>query len=330
MFRPAIRLSLCLVLAHLAVAVPAHGQEAADRNTARTLFDEGLRLYRAGNYQEACPKFEASVKLVDALGARGKLAECYEKLNRVASAWAMYKEVAELAKKAGEARREQVATERANRLEPNLSFLTITVAPGPHGATRLTRNGVPIQSAAFGSSIAVDAGAHEIVATADDHEPWRTSIEVAAKGRENVEVPVLKARPAPPKPAVAPALVAAPGKDQERAGWRTPTAIGLVAGGGATLATGLVFGALAKSKWDSAFDDGLCDRDTKECNAEGVDETDSAKSQATVSTVLVVGGLALAGAGVALWLWPEDGDRAVSVSPMVGTSDLGFALSGRF
>ena len=108
-------LALCVVLPALAPAARAASPQ--DKAAAQALFDEGMKQFKAGNFKEACPKFEASLARFEGLGTRGKLAECYEKVGKVASAWAAYREVAVYAKRAGDKRREQVAEDRAKQLE---------------------------------------------------------------------------------------------------------------------------------------------------------------------------------------------------------------------
>src|SRR5438105_15351955 len=80
----------------------AYAQAASAQAEGRVLFDEGARLLNEGKLDEACPKLEASLRRYAGLGTRGKLAECYEKSGRTASAWAMYEQVAALATKAGD------------------------------------------------------------------------------------------------------------------------------------------------------------------------------------------------------------------------------------
>src|SRR5580698_3214939 len=80
----------------------ALAQNAPDQAEARTLFDDGVRLFKAGDFPAACSKLGASYHLFAGIGTRGKLAECYEKVGRTASAWAMYREVAALAGKPGD------------------------------------------------------------------------------------------------------------------------------------------------------------------------------------------------------------------------------------
>src|SRR5437870_5793325 len=118
--------TLALALASVLVSADANADEQAQ---GRALFDEGAALAKEGRWTEACPKFEASLKHFPGLGTRGKLAECYEKLGRYASAWQLWRDVAQLAMRAGEPTREQVASEHAKALEPKLSYITVAVAP---------------------------------------------------------------------------------------------------------------------------------------------------------------------------------------------------------
>ena len=159
--RPTAALLVAAVLFLLAAA-PAAAQDAANRAAAETLFDEGVRLLKKKQFREACPKFEESLKLVDGLGTRGKLAECYEKSERLASAWGMYREVASLAARRGEYDRQREAEKRAAALEPKLSYLTIVMA-APPAELSITVNGREIGSGALGTPIPVDAGTQTLV-----------------------------------------------------------------------------------------------------------------------------------------------------------------------
>jgi hypothetical protein len=113
---------------------------------------------------------------------------------------------------------------------------------------------------------------------------------------------------------------------------------GLRIGGGVALGLGAVglgagftFGAIAKSKADSA---------KKVCNAgtcstqQGVDDMRSASSAANVSTALVVVGAAAAVTGtVLLIVAPRSGARpaaALTISPSFGPTQVGLTLSGAF
>ena len=139
------------------------------------------------------------------------------------------------------------------------------------------------------------------------------------------------AAPEPAPPAAARVVVAPPPQLAGAPRWRRPTGIALVAGGAVAVGAGLVFGVIAKSKWDEAFDDEHCTGDNV-CTERGIELTDQARSRATTATVLTVSGLVLAGAGIAIWVWPSGGDRkdAVALTPGVSSGGGELVLSGRF
>jgi len=110
----------------LLLATLATGQALAEKKggapgSARALFKEGRELAAAGRYDEACPKFEASLKLDAGMGTEFNLADCWEHVGRTEEAAALFLQVASEAQRAGMGEREQVALERANKLERGLS-----------------------------------------------------------------------------------------------------------------------------------------------------------------------------------------------------------------
>src|SRR4051794_25809493 len=78
--------ALCLV----GTTASAQSESAA----ARALFAEARKLMAAERYDEACPKFEESLRLDQGIGTQFNLAHCWEKQGRTASAWGMFLDVA--------------------------------------------------------------------------------------------------------------------------------------------------------------------------------------------------------------------------------------------
>ena len=230
------------------------------------------------------------------------LAECYEKLGRTASAWAMYREAASAARAEGQPDRAKTGTARADRLEPLLSKLTIHVAreTAPPGLAVL-RNGQDVPTGAWGQPIPVDPGDQRIEANAPGYNAWAVTVNLPANAATmTVDVPALTAAPAaaaPPPAAVAaasettaPAVVAAPpaamAEPAPRA-WQRP--LGLVVGAVGVVGVGLgsYFGARAFSKKSSA--DELCVTKSGACaNKEGVDFNDQAGDAATLANVFIM------------------------------------------
>lgn len=325
-------LGVVLGFAVLASASPARAQETAAQASARGLFDEGVALMGQSRYAEACPKLEQSLAQFAGLGTRGKLAECYEKAGRFASAWAAYKEVAQLAASAGDTTREKVANERATALEPKLAYLTLVPPSSDVPGLVVKRNGVTM---ALDKPEPVDAGLVQIEATAPGRRPFTTQIMATSGQTSRLALPNLDPLgPAPttalPRPRTEPPAAPRPTRT-EATPWQVP--VGLATGGAGllTLAVGGIVGLSAKSTYDDAFTRGACDATTRTCDGAGQNDTESARRTASTATILVGAGAALTAIGAVLWLTAPSGPKstALHVAPSVGTASGGLVLGGR-
>ena len=77
----------------LAIAPHAHAQSSSDKAAAESLFDDARALVTAGKFADACAKLEASLKLYSSINTEYHLADCYEKLGKMASAWIDFQEI---------------------------------------------------------------------------------------------------------------------------------------------------------------------------------------------------------------------------------------------
>jgi serine/threonine-protein kinase len=120
-----VLVSLAALLAGALLSAPwAHAEAtSAEKAAAEALFDQGVALLRAHDYRGAATKLEASQRIEPAIGTLLYLGECYERLGRTASAWAMFREAGSMARRAGDIDRAKLAGERAARLEPELAYL---------------------------------------------------------------------------------------------------------------------------------------------------------------------------------------------------------------
>jgi hypothetical protein len=134
--------SATLGLATNAEATPT----LADKATAQALFEDALQLMGAKRYREACPKLEESERLDPALGTRFRLSECDEAVGRLASAWAGFLEVADLAHGSGQTDRENVARARAASIEPKLSRVITTSSVAGSGGRPSRSTPAPTRS----------------------------------------------------------------------------------------------------------------------------------------------------------------------------------------
>ena len=327
-----------VVLALAASASPARADDSPSQAAGRALFNEGVALFNKGDFEAACPKFEDSLKQFPGIGTRGKLAECYEKVGRYASAYQAYREVAQLATRTGDPAREQIASERAKSLEPKLSYVTVVLAPANDVAGLVVkRNGRELERAKLGAAEPVDSGSITIDVTAPGRKAFSGHLNVMQGLSLKFEVPFLaplEANAAPATPLAPSAPPSSPAEDGaaihgDPPSWQRPLGFTLIGVGVAGLGIGSILGLSAKSKYDGAFDGGGCDNANKTCDARGQSDVDSARSTATVSTIVFGAGAALGIAGVVVLLTvPSGKPRAVQVTPTAYAGGAGLSLGG--
>lgn len=324
--------SIAALLA-LAIATPGIAlaqNNASNQAAAQGLFDEAMRFFEQGEFASACEKFEASLALVDGVGTKGKLAECYEKVGRTASAWAAYREVAVLAGRDGQDVRRDVASKRAERLKPLLAYLTIVVEPDSKvEGLQVARNGAEVVSGSYGSAIAVDPGSYEIIVSAPGYESKTLNVDVAKTAKQSVTIPSLVKLPE--EASNNPDLIPSAGSQSQNSG---SSLIGMttVGVGSLTVLGGIFLGLSAKSDYDSAFDS-ECNSDN-ECSPAGKTIVDDARTKANIATVISVSGLAIAGVGTYLWLRSRKGEReqaqAFQLVPTISNESGGLSILGQF
>jgi hypothetical protein len=269
-----------------------------------------------------------------ALGTRLNLATCHEKTGRLATAWALFRDVAGLARSAGDTARESYALQQAAALQPRLPRLRIAGPSTPPTGFTVLRDGQPFDLATLGTPLYVDPGPHEVTASAPGFESFKTTVTVGEGQTESVVIRKLT-----------PEKASSAGRHSQRADSKQPAArpapgrtqklIGLgLAGGGVILAgTGLVFGIRARSTY--ADTRALCGAslmcETDESFETGEDLIEQARTQAAISTALVLTGVTVAAAGAVVWLTARRPARAETVVvPLATSRELGAAVVGRF
>ena len=268
-----------------------------------------------GRASDACPRFEESLRLEPGLGTRFHLANCYESLGKLASAHALFLEVAAEAAQRKQADREKVARERALAVEPRLARLTIEVPFASSPALRIERDGALVGAAQLGLPVPVDPGVHRVNASAPGREPWSAEVSVPSEaGVTRVNVPPLAEHTRPFFEPLSRKIGLA--------------ALGVGAG---TIALGGVFAAQAISKKNASnregCSDGICD---SEASLSLRREALAAGDRATWAMSL---GLVGIGAAAALfWVWPtDDGEQTeVELSPVADLRSASLRLNGRF
>lgn len=318
-----------IMTALLLFATAAEAQVTpAEKAAAEALFDRGISALREGKLERACESFEQSNAIERGIGTMLYLAECYEKLGRTASAWALFREATSEAQAAGQLERAAAGRERAKRLEPLLSRLTIDV-PEEHRleGLQVERNGIQVPEGAWGVPLPVDPGQHRIEARAVGYEPSVQELTVE-KGPGAWRLQVPKLTPAPVAAIDTPAVEAsldttppsggtlppAPDAPPPRRGLSTTQILGIGMGGAGVvlLAVGAGYGIRAIKKNNAAEDDG-CAGDSCTTDA-GVALSDDALTASKVANVGVIGGAALLAGGLLTYFLSPKGDTQVAVS----------------
>jgi tetratricopeptide (TPR) repeat protein len=321
-----------LVLAVILLSVLAGRAAAQSKPIAEQLFNEARDLAKAGKWAEACQKFEASFKQDPALGTRLNLATCYEHIGKLASAWGLYRESADLAGKTGDAKRSDYAQKQALVLEPRLPKLAIILPPKPPPGLTVQRDGAPVSVGELGLALYIDPGVHEVTASAPGFETFSQKITLVEGKTETLAIPDLTAKPEQTKPnanSEPPVVDTTPISPT-----RKYVGIGIGGAGIVAVGVGLIIGVQAISANNKAKE--LCGNNLA-CSAENFDAgkkfVDDGRSKATISTALVIVGGAAVAAGIVVYLTaPRARERhtAVRLVPVIHAAGAGIGFAGTF
>ncbi len=292
---------------------------AEDKAAAQALFDQGRELMERGQPEAACALFEESETLDSGLGTRYHLADCYESIGKLASAHTLFLQIAAEAAARGQAKREEVARERAEAVQPRLSKLTIEVPHPQRGNLAIARDGKRVGRPQWGLPVPVDPGVHRVEASGPGLVSWSAEIEVSGEpGVSTVIVPPLAA-------------------DHGESFFDSTSrkiGLGALGVGVGTLALGTIFAIQASSKNDESNRAG--------CSTNGCPNDQSltlrrqalqAGNRATWATGVGVAGLGAA--AVLFWVLPDHDDEGeqsedVRVSSAVDTRGAALRVEGRF
>ena len=309
----------CVVVALLGIV--GHALADTDIEQADKLFAEGLAL-RETNLQQSCDKFSQSLKLnPQAIGTLMNVALCDEKLGRIASAVDRFSEARDRAKEGNLPEYLTEAQSHIDKLTPDLPFVIIKLAVPPDTTTRILINDRVLANDRVqkGDKLPVDPGELHIVVSAKDRLPYEGTVLINKKETKTIDVPELKK-----------------GVTTVKSSRRT---IGIIttAAGGAILATAVVIGLVANSRYDKQFqgnDPGRCMGDPIICDPDHHTKAENARTLATIGTY--VGGVVISAVAVGAVVWftaPKDKDlkeRKLSVLPSVTPESAGITAFGRF
>jgi hypothetical protein len=305
----ALAISSTLFFAGAAAAQPAPPTTDARASDAERLFREGRTAMEAGDLAHACPKFGESEKLDPAPGTLLSLADCEERARSFVKAREHYQLAASGFPKKDP--RRAFATGRAQALEKRVAHVTLRLAAdAPPDASVRLGEAVVLRSD-LGTSTAIDPGDVQVKVSAAGRKDNAFIVTFAEGETKDVQCDLGALEAA--RPADAPLTTgpsAAPGDDRlstSSADPRRTVSYVLLGVGAASLIVGGVSGVLAAGKASTVKDH--CDASSA-CDQEGVDAASSGRFLAPLSTVTLIAGAVLAGAGAYFFFASAKGHKA--------------------
>lgn len=304
-----------------------------DPASAEVQFLEGVRLWKAARFDEACVAFRASQALDPSASALVKIGNCHEHEGRIADAWYSYVEAMKLNAESDRIKHraglEREIASYQTRLKKKLGHVIVKVTPADTPGLMVQVRGRPVPKAALGQRLVVDQGTVEVVAAAPGFLPARVVAEVASS--EDQEL-VLAIQPDPSASARSSQLSTSASirqgsitrssqikdADPEPDPWRVS---GLLIGGSGLTSLGIAAGFGIATLAKVGASDEHC-RNENLCDLTGLRLRDEARVYQTAGLVLLGVGTALTTTGALLyWVGPKD-------SPSVGVSP-GFVTVGK-
>jgi hypothetical protein len=327
--------ALLLGIGALTVAGAASSAQAqSSAAQAEILFRQGKDQMAKGHIAEACAAFDASQKLEPTLATLLNQASCREKNGQLATAWGLFLDAERQTRAATDDAGKQMhrtAAERAAKLEPRLSTLTITVLPENRvGGLEILRDNEPIDPGAWNRALPVDGGTYKITARAPGNSAWSSTVTIAAeRDSKSIETPKLKAADlgepvAQVKPTAPKAVPVHRSEVVERPRSRT---VPFALGGAAIVLAG---GAVGFELWSES----VYDRSKREAdNARQESLWHSANTRRYVAESMGIASVACA--GVAVWWMLRGPERApaqsgLTIAPLLGSDRAGLVLEGRY
>lgn len=340
----ALSLSVALGVALLAAPRGAAADASpAEKAAAEALFREAVAFIEQNQIGPACEKFAASQAIDPALGTMLRLADCYDRAGKTASAWALFDQAASTARTANQPERERIAVERAKELESRLSKVVVSLTGAAPPGLEVRLNGEVIPTASLGSALPVDPGPLVVELRAAGYRTLEKRFEIAmGPASATLELPALEPAPkdyALPAGGSSDAAETAPKAAATSGGepGSTQRVLAYVAGGVgiAGLVASGVLGYKAYDANQSSLDRCLSD-EPNACTSEGKALRDDARMFGNFATVAGAAGGALLAVSVVLFVTaPSAEPRAETaarswIMPYVSPRDARVEVGGRF
>jgi hypothetical protein len=273
----------------LLVSAHSRADDTRDPAAAEELFRQGRAASQNKDFSTACAKFRESNRLDPAIGTVFNIADCEEKLGRLATSWTLFQEVVQRLPSDDE--RRPIAVQRARSLEARVPTLTIHLLPSDRTDVVVRRDGIALGTASLDTPLPVDPGEHTVVVEAPGTQSALFVSKVGTAEHASLEV-----RVGTISTASQPTREAAPAAPD--AAHSSHTAAYVVASVGvAGVLTGIVAGLVVLSKKSTV--DAECTG--KVCSPAGLEAANSGKTFGVVTTVALVAGAL--GLGTASYLF---------------------------
>jgi tetratricopeptide (TPR) repeat protein len=296
--------ALAVVVAALSAAAPtrasAQTEESTHNAAAEALFRDGVSLAKAGKFEKAAAKFEASFALDPARGTLLGWAMAEERAGRLASAWGHYQELRDLARTEGDQERATVAASKIRELSPRVPTVTVTASGKLPEGTRIILDGKPLRQGGLGSPLPVDPGDHELRAVSPDGSTFERQLSLAEGGHETVAIELAHADRDEP-PAAPPPDEPQSTAEQPQSTWTTWQTAGAVMG-----AVGVVALGVGTYFWFNAgaiYDEVESDCPNRVCPPDEQARIDDGRQQESIGRVALIAGGVSTALGIGLiWL----------------------------
>jgi hypothetical protein len=177
--------------------------DSSDPAAARAQLQQGYALKQQGKCEEAVPHFVESVRLDRQPKALMNLADCEEKLGKLAAAQTHFVEARDLARGQGLDQLKSLAEQHLRTLEKRMPKLLVRLAKDAPADTIVVRDGVELGHVSLNAPLPADPGQHRVIARGKNLE--RTyDVTLAEAETKEIEVtpvggtPLSATTPSPP------------------------------------------------------------------------------------------------------------------------------------
>jgi hypothetical protein len=305
--RARLGLAGLVLVSTLLASAHAHAEDARDPAAAEELFRQGRAASQQKDFTTACAKFRESNRLDPAVGTVFNIADCEEKLGRLATSWTLFQEVVQRLPSDDE--RRAIAKERARSLEARVPTLTIHLAHSDRTDVVVRRDGVVLGAASLDTALPVDPGEHTVIVEAPGTQSALFTSQVGASEHASLEVKLgtLSTTTEPPKDTAS--------RTSAPAAQPSHTAAFVVGGVGvAGVLTGVVAGLIVLNKKSTVNSE--CP--DKVCSQAGLDAAHSGKAFGVVTTIGLVAGALGLGTATYLFLSAPAGESPRSSACVLG------------